>query len=627
MDNLEAQPERVVFSHFEVNLRSGELRKNGRKVRIQSLPFQLLTVLMERPNEVVTREELSRRLWPGDTFVDFEHSIGTAINKLRGALGDSAAEPRYVETLPRRGYRFIGEIKAPSTTGTWSGNQDDLRVPEIVARNNGDRAIPAPAVWVGWARGRTLQLGTAFVLLLLLALVWRGLHRAPAAANGPAPIRSIAVLPMENLSGDTSQDYFAEGMTDQLITTLAKNRGLRITSRASTMHYKGTHGPVGEIARKLGVEGVVLGSVVRSGNRVRINAQLVRASDESNIWSESYDRDFGDALSLEEDVAHAISEQVRVSSAPVTSGAPPAHTNPAAYEAYLQGEYYWHRGQQLRSREFFEKAIDNDPSFALGYAGLADSYLDGPKPDVPEGEAALRKALELDPLLAQAHVSLAADEFFFHRNWDRALAEGKRATELNPSLAEAHHVYSYALSIQNRVGEALEQERIAQQLDPLARPWGLGRAYLRLRQYDDAIRELRSQIGIYPEMQSLHYLLAEAYDLKGMPEAAFAEFQRAMELDGNGKTEAAARAWEASGMRGLAELQLANLKKSAPDVELNALADANAWAGHRDDAIHYLQLELRERDPNLVWLKQNPHFDWLRSDTDFQTIVSSVGLP
>jgi tetratricopeptide (TPR) repeat protein len=365
---------------------------------------------------------------------------------------------------------------------------------------------------------------------------------------------------------------------------------------------------------------------------VRVNAQLIRASNDSHIWSESYDRNLGDVLSLQEELARAIAEHVRVTSLPsiAASAGAAALSSPEAYDAYLRGQYYWFRGEFQRSREFFQKSIDLDPGYARAYAGLANSYMGLGGESMPKGEAAAHKSLEIDDSLAEGHLSLAAVKLFFRWDWSGAESEARRAIQLDPSLAEGHHIYSYALSILNRVPEALEQEKISQQLDPLDRPWGLGRAFLRQRRFDEAIQEFRSQIEVNPDIDSLHEMLGEAYYRKGLLSEAFAEREKAMALDNDFEGAAATdRIWKTRGSKAVMEWNLDRLKKRVATENISCvnLAELSAVAGHQDEAIHYLQEALEQHDADLVWLKQNPKYDSLHSDPRFQAIVKSVGLP
>jgi TolB-like protein/DNA-binding winged helix-turn-helix (wHTH) protein len=635
----------ALFGPYALDLRSGELRKHGAKVRMGEQPFQILLMLLERPGEMVAREELRAKLWADDTFVDFDHGLNSAVQRLRDCLSDTAEEPLWVETVPRRGYRFIGQVELAGGTGLSPLNGDGA-APRDETAPDGEGEVTTGARRPAQERGRGKEFRSAAIwiavvaaLLLAWPLIRVGARWKTTPKEESVPIRSIAVLPLENLSGDPAQDYFADGMTDELITTLAKNQALRITSRTSVMRYRSPRRPIGEIANELGVDGVIVGSVARSGNRVRVNAQLIRASNDSHIWSESYERDLGDVLSLQDELARAIADEVRVTATPPEASSATAATrfNPEAHDAYLRGRYYWFHGEFPKSREFFQKAIDLDPAYAPGYAGLADSYMGQSgtagmpvKEGLARGEAAARKALEIDDSLAEAHLSLAAAKFFFHWDWPGAETEIRRAIELNPSLSEAHHLYDYILSGTNRFPEGLQEERIAQQLDPLDRPWAVGRQFYRQRRFDEAIRELRSQIEIEPNIDALHGVLSDAYYFKGMLKESIIEREKLLVINGDPNDAAAEdRTYKTLGMRAVQEWRLEQLKRRGKNQYVSPwdLARLSAAAGRNDEAIGYLQEALDQRLSDLVLLKQEPYFDSLQSDTRYQAIVKRVGLP
>jgi TolB-like protein/DNA-binding winged helix-turn-helix (wHTH) protein len=619
---------RVAFDQFELDLHSGELRKGGRRIRLQAQPFKLLALLIENAGEVVTRDEVCRALWQADTFVDFDHSVAAAVNKIREALCDTAENPRFVETLPRRGYRFIGQVRRELPQPT---------VLQTAANAKGPARIQAAARF-HVTRAKVLVFACVMAIALLVGLNSSRVRERLFGRHSAPRIQSIAVLPLVNLSNDADQDYFADGMTDELITTLAKNRALRITSRTSVMRYKTAQRSIREIAGELGVDGVIVGSVASSGKRLRVNAQLIRASDETHLWSESYERDLGDVLSLQEELARAIAEQVRVTSEP--SDLPRASTsarfNPDAHDAYLRGRYSWYQGEYQKSRDFFRKAIDLDPAYAAGYSGLADSYIGQcvsgelpAKEGMPKGEAAAHKALEMDDSLAEAHNSLAAAKLFYHWDWPGAEKEIKRALELNPSFSEAHHLYDYILSTSNRASEGLQQEKIAQELDPIARPWAIGRALLRQRRFDDAIQEFRSQLENEPGDANLHMNLAAAYYFKGMLKEAVTEEGKSLTLAGDSEGAAAlASIYKSCGYKATLEWRFNARKKKAKNEYVSPveLAEFSAALGRQDEAIHYLKEAFDQHTARLIWLKQNPYFDSLHSDSRYQAIVKGIGL-
>src|SRR3984893_75483 len=372
---MSAQTRKARFGVFEADLRAGELRKHGVKLKLQDQPFQILALLLERPGEVVTRDELQHKLWPADTFVDFDTGLNTAIKRLRDALGDSAESPRFVETLPRRGYRFIASVE----------HIDDLPVHTERSPEQRTRLVAVLQPEKLW-----IALGlVAAILALLLSLNIRGFRQRFLRTNAATKVQSIAVLPLENLSGDPAQEYFADGMTEALITDLGKIGELRVISRTSVMRFKDTKKPLREIARELQVDAVVEGTVVRSGDRVRLTANLVQASPEKHLWADSFERDLRDVLTLQDDVSRAIAAGIRIRLTPQEQARlASAHpVNPEAYEAYLEGRYFYDKlwpGGGPKASEYFELAIEKDPAWALPYSGLADYYLTaGAKSPIP----------------------------------------------------------------------------------------------------------------------------------------------------------------------------------------------------------------------------------------------------
>ncbi len=408
---------RLRFGVFELDLRAGELRKHGLRVRLQEQPFQVLAMLLEHPGEVVTREELQKKLWPADTFVDFDHGLNKAISKIREALSDSAESPRFVETVARRGYRFLAEVKVADAAPVRSPELATQPHPPAEARDR-----PALAGTLAMPKHLLPSLAwkiSAFVLLLLMASLatWK-LH----SWNRPSPvIHSLAVLPLESLSSDASQDYFADGMTDELISDLGQISALRVISRTSVMAYKHARKPLPQIARELNVDAVVEGTVLRSGDQVRITAQLIEASTDKHLWSQSYEGELRDTLALQNKVARAIADQIRINLNPREQAALKnvKVVDPQAYESFLKGRYFWNKrtadGLKV-ALAYFNQAIDEDPKYAQAYSGLADTYallgdwqyaVMTPKEAFPKAKAAAIKALELDSTLGEAHSSFA----------------------------------------------------------------------------------------------------------------------------------------------------------------------------------------------------------------------------
>src|SRR6201993_1464122 len=632
----------VRFGTYEVSLQSGEVRKAGLRIRVQQQPMKLLEILLEHPGEVVTREELRSRVWPNDSFGDFDQALNIAVGKLRSALGDSAENPRFIETLPKRGYRFIADVSVDDTDAR-------LRRPESVSADppatesgqtlQGAQLAVAPKHHP-WPTGGII---VALTLVLSLSIISVWLFRSRGRA--PAGIRSLAVLPLENLSGDPSQNYFADGMTDELITDLAQISALRVISRTSVMAYKGARKPLPQIARELNVDAVIEGTVLRSGDQVRITAQLIEASTDKHLWSQSYEGELRDALALQSRVASAIADQIRINLTPREQAALKniKVINPEAYESYLKGRYFWNKrtADGLKAAlAYFKQATEEDPNYAKAYSGLADTYallgdwqyaVMTPKEAFPEAKAAAIHALELDNSLGEAHNSLAFVLDGFDWDLDAGGREFQRAIELNPSYATAHHWYAWHLALSGRFDEATAEMRKAENLDPLSLIINADLAELLglAHSYDDSIRQSLKTIEMDPNFALAHNQLALAYLQKHMYAEAVAELQKAVELSGDSPTCIAnlARAYVASGKRSEAVKLLDVLKRRSSTGYSNASEIAMIYAsiGDTDQAMHWLEKSYEERFNPGVLLR--PGFDPLRSDKRFEDPVRRIGLP
>ena len=628
------------FGAFELDPLAGELRKQGRRIRLQEQPLQVLQVLVEHPGAVVTREELQKKLWPADTFVDFDHGLNKAINKIREALGDSADSPRFVETVPRRGYRFLAEVK--TTDAAVAGS------PEFAIQAHSDPGADLhPDL-----RGKVPLLehilpslaSKIVVIAVLLAtaslIAWK-IH----SWNPPPPgIRSLAVLPLESLSSDASQDYFADGMTDELISDLAQISALRVISRTSVMAYKRARKPLPEIARELNVDAVVEGTVLRSGDRVRITAQLIEASTDKHLWSESYEGDVRDTLSLQNEVAREIADQIRINLEPREQAALKnvQVVNPAAYEAYLKGRYFWNKrtanGLQT-ALTYFNQSIAQDAKFARAYSGLSDTYsllgdwqyaVMSSKEAFPKAKDAAIHALAIDSTLGEAHNSLAFCLEGFDWDFESAGKEFQQAIELNPGYATARHWYAWHLGLMGRYDEAIAEMKKAQNLDPLSLIINSDLAELLLiaHSYDESIRQSRKTIEMDPNFALAHNQLGQAYLQEHKNEEAVAELQDAVQLSGNSPTclTNLARALVASGKKREASDLLETLKKRATPSYSYAAEIAMIYAslGDKDQAMSWLQKGFDERFNPGVLIR--PGFDPLRSDPRFQDLLRRVGL-
>ena len=631
---------RLCFGLFELDLRAGELRKHGLRIRLQEQPFQVLVMLLEHHGEVVTREELQKKLWPADTFVDFDHGLNKAISKIREALGDSAESPRFVETVARRGYRFLAEVRA-ADTAPGTSPEPATRAPasaEARDRSNlaGEPAMPKP---VARPVARMVSL---FVVLLVIAClaVWK----LYSWKRSSPVIRSLAVLPLESLSNDASQDYFADGMTDELISDLGQISALRVISRTSVMAYKRTNKPLPQIARELNVDAVVEGTVLHSGDQVRITAQLIEASSDKHLWSQSYEGELRDTLALQNQVARAVADQIRINlnAQERTALKSVRVVNPQAYESYLKGRYFWNKrtADALRvALAYFNQAIDEDPKYAEPYSGLADTYaLLGdwqyaamtPKEALPKARAAATKALELDSTLGEAHNSLAFCLDGFDWDFDSAGKEFRRAIELNPGYATAHHWYAWHLSLVGQNEEAIVEMKKAEGLDPLSIIINADLAELLVlaHYYDESIRQSRKTIEMDPAFALAHNQLGQAYLQKQMPHEAITELQKAVQLSAGSPTCIAnlARAYAASGKKSEAVKLLSDLKKRSNASYSHASEIAVVYAALDDkaQAMNWIEKGYQERFNPGVLLR--PGFDPLRSDPRFQDLLRRIGL-
>ncbi len=626
----------IRFGVFEVDLRAGELRKQGLKIKLQEQPFQVLVMLLERAGEVVTREELHEKVWGSDTFVDIEHGLATAVKKIREALGDDAETPRYVETLPRRGYRFIYPVESVAAV---SGRRKEPALAE--------RRYRVPRRWL-LALAAVILLAVAAVLLALNVAGLRDRLLTAVRARRAVPlqeIKSIAVLPLENLSGDPEQEYFADGMTDELITNLGKIGALRVISRTSVMQYRKAPKPMPEIARELNVDAVVEGSVLRAGDRVRITTQLVHAPTDQQLWAESYERDLRDVLALQREVARAIANGIKIKLSPdeETRLATTRPVNPEAHKAYLKGLYYQQKytEEALRlSFKYFEEAIQRDPNYAHAYVGLSVSYLFSARLQFLSADevsakirAAAIKALELEETLADAHSVLGyvLDRY----EWDSVGAERefKRALDLNPNHAFAHADYANYLAERGRHEEAIAVAKRAEELDPLS--IGGARAawvYYMARQYDQAIEQLRRILEAQPMDAFAHSVLGEAYVQKGMYEEAVVEFQQAITLTPGSPwplTELG-NAYAVAGKRGEALKILAQLKQRLSRgtyVSPYDMAVVYAGLGEKAQAFECLEKARGKRAEGVYWVKVDPRLDPLRSDPRFQDLLRRMNFP
>jgi len=554
-------PTKLKFGDFELDVAGYELRRSGRAVKLERIPMELLLLLVDRRGQLVTRDEILEKLWGKDTFLDADNSINTAISKIRVVLKDDPENPAFIKTVSGKGYRFIASI--PSLLN----GKDALGSPVDGVSGASESTVAEESALEfeskASSRPRRFWLASATASLVLAAALaawsWRDSLKRIVSPRPSPVIRSLAVLPLENLTGDASQEYFADSMTDALITDLAQIGALRVISRTSIMRYKGMRKPLPEIARELGVDGIVEGTVVRSAGRIRITSQLIYAPSDQHLWARSYESDLSDIVTLQGEVAQAIASQVRAALTPEERShlARRPTDSPEAYQLYLQGRYSWNqrtpRGVK-KSIDFFQRAVEKDPNFALAYAGLADAYnfsnilgVLAPKESSPQAEAAAVKALVLDPQLGEAHTALGLVRSHYYFDFLGAQSEFLKAFGLNPNYANAHLFYAGAyLTPMGRHEEAIAEMRKALEVDPLSLPLNnmMAETYLWSGDYQKALQQFQHTIDLEPTFPLAHFFYAGLLTEMGSYEEAIKENQTGELLSGASPEEAGALAAE-----------------------------------------------------------------------------------
>jgi TolB-like protein/DNA-binding winged helix-turn-helix (wHTH) protein/Flp pilus assembly protein TadD len=607
------------FGVFQLDLNTGELLKAGVKVKLQDQPFRVLAMLLEHAGHVVTRDELRQRVWPGNVYVDFDQGLSNAIKKVREALGDSADSPRLIETVARHGYRFISPV---STV---------LAPPSQSQFLHGSRAL-RNAIAIGL---------TAILLVAFAYWEWQSPKRSAPLSQAV----TLAVLPFDNLSGDPDQEFFSDGLTEEMIAQLGKlNPGrLTVIARGSVAKYKGSRLSINQIGTELHTDYVVEGSVRRIPDRVRITVHLIQVSNQTDRWAESYDRDVKDILALQDSVARSIAHQINITLGPGQASrlATPRSVDPVAYEAYLKGRYYWNKRTaeaMQKAQVYFQQAIDQDPSYGVAYSGLADCNsgltwhgFTSPSETLPRAHAAALKAIEIDPQSAEAHASLGL--VLDHEwDWGGAEAEFKRALQLDPRYANAHHWYGDNLSIQGRHDEALLEAREASDLDPLNLMIGtwLGLRYYLAGNYESAIEQGRDTVDLDANFAASHLLLGEAYVQKGLREKGLAELQIAASLSENNPLYLAqvAVAYASMGMRTEALQIVEQLQTTSASryVSPYGLAQIYAVLKEKEETLKWLQASYDGRAVWMSYLAVDPVFERYRSDQRFQDLLRRLHL-
>src|SRR6266568_1323320 len=605
------------FRDYDLDPDGFELYRAGHRLRLERKPMELLILLAEKQGHLVKREEIVEKLWGKDFFFDSENGINNAIRKIRSALNDDPEQPRFVETSVGKGYRFIAPVQRVLEPGS----------PPISAV-----AVPQEETTrFPWRRAWIPALGVFVVIATAFAFNLAGIRSRVFARSVP-PIHSIAVLPLENLSGDATQEYFVDGMTDALITELAQYSSLRVISRTSTMHYKGSHKPLPEIAGELNVDAVIEGSVTRSGNHVRITAQLLEARSDRHLWAKAYDRDIREVVSLQQDVADSIVSEIqpKLRLQGSTSLSRKRQVDPEAYDTYLQGMYFWHKFNQADNRravEYFERSVRKDPSFALGYAGLSNAYYElayygRPIDIMPKAKEAAEKALRLDDTVGEAHGALGWVKWNYDWDWPGAETEFRRAIQLNPGHSISHGMYGNFLDSMGRFEEASRELRVARELDPVALILIRNAAdhFRCMRQYERAIAENRKALDMDPSFADVHENLAYAYVNKGMYEESIKEMEQLATSDGEHDLALTMKiAFAHGGYKGALKSRLKYYKdrrKAGAHVNFWDEALTHAQLGNTDLALQALEKAYDERE-DITDLAVNPSWDSIRDDPRF----------
>jgi TolB-like protein/DNA-binding winged helix-turn-helix (wHTH) protein/tetratricopeptide (TPR) repeat protein len=653
---------------FELDVTGRRLRRGGHRLKLERIPLEILVLLLEHSGEVVTRDAIVTRVWGQSVFLDTDNSIRGAIRKLRQVLKDDAESPRFIQTVTGQGYRFIAPIIDPEeehgadvSMAQPAAGPEVIRIPSLISEvdsslqnrgasieEDGKRKADARAdpkknrePWTQDA-GRWLVLG-GVALLALLAVVYIATRRRAADAAAPK-IKSLAVLPLRNLSGDSTQEYISDGITEALIGRLAAIHDLRVVSHTSVMRFKETQLSMPEIAKALGVDAIVEGSVIREGSRIRVHAQLIRGASDEHFWSESYDRELGDVLTLESDVAQAIAGKVEVTVTGQERSRLVAarHISPEVYESYLKGQFALRKSNNLsdleRSINYFNEAIRQDPAFAGAYLGLADAYdklgmvfVGGsPTETRPKVITAARKALELDPGLAEAHVLLAG-VYQEEWRWSDAESEYKWALQLRPNDAAAHLGLASWLLAEGRTEQAMEWSKQARELDPLA-VTGTDLAWILFsaRRYDETIRELHAALAVRSDDAIALWFLGFSFIGEGKPEDAIPPLERAVAITHRspGVVGLLARAYGHAGRRSeaLRLIDELNRRQQKGYVPTAPFVQAYVGLGDYDQVFAWFERAYQEKSNILQWIKVEPFPDAMRNDPRFADLLHRVGL-
>lgn len=637
MRATDSSPKLVQFGVFELDLQRAELRKQGVKVKLQEQPLKILQLFLESPGQIFSREQLRSRIWPADTFVEFDKGLYSAMARLRDALGDSAENPVFIETIPRKGYRFIAPVAESPTAGT---DKPASLTPTVPAETPGQPHAVAPE---SRERSRVVLICIVIIAGLLATFGALVMRRGQSSPAGSPRIRSLAVLPIENLSGDASQDFLADGMTEEFITELGRSSALRVISRTSVMQYKGTKRPVQQIARELNVDAVLEGTVLRSGNHVRITANLVQSSPETHLWAETYDSENGDILGLQQRVADSVAREIRVALSPrdVTPSRQGGSANLEAQDQYFRGLYALRSGAGAGATQaavdYLQDAIKKDPNFASAYGTLAMAYAvwfpgdSGPRENMPKAREAALKAVALDNSLAAGHMALAYIDLDYDWNFSEAELEFKRALALDPNLAIARGFYARELVILGRTDEAIAEAKRGLDLTPYSDMDYPAWVFYLAHRYHDSLEIAQRIVTIDPNFPWGHWALAVNYEQLGREKEAAEEYLRFEALSGSSpqRIKKLQDGLARSGARGFWQANVEDYLRTAKSSYAHPVLVAGACMrlGDKGCALQWLEQGYQERDDLMVQLNVDPVFVGIRLDPRFQDLVRRVGLP
>ena len=642
-----SNPHRAIlrFGAFEVDSRTGELRKNGMRIRCQEQPLQVLMALLERPGELLTREELRQRVWPQDTFVDFDHALNTAVKKIRAALNDEADSPRYLETVPRRGYRFIAPVQTEVTPARIPEELPAGKL-EVLCTASENPFYYRPETHRPLFNRRVVLLAAALIGVIGGGYYWSN-HHARASSNGMPSRTMVAVLPFENLTNDPAQEYFSDGMTEETISQLGRLNSptLGVIARTSAMKYKHSGKGAREIGRELNSDYLLEGSIRREGSRVRVVAQLIRVADQSPRWSHQFDYEFGEPLYIETDAATEIANMVHAALDPATR----KHVKKAdSTDFYLRGlaESNVHTQEGLdHIFHAFEEGMKKDPNCAPPYAALARIYERGanlgllkPTDAYAKARAAAEKAIEIDPSNPEAHIYLADALLTVNYDWARAQAEIQKALTLNVNDPSAHEWNGIFLSFQSRRDQSIEELRTAVELDPLNAEYlvTLGSILMGAGRPVEAETQLKAAIGLDPASDSAHFLLAEIYGDDKQYAEAINEGTTALFLRGQREAALKVKAtFEKSGYAAAKEMALREqltfllAEREKRFVSAFEIAVLYSMLGEKKQSLGWLQTAYQERDVALLCLKQsqNRKFAAVKDTPEFQGILQKLHYP